>query len=144
MIFLTLGIFWVAQVTQTDALAHSNRDQTWIHLGFLAAVSMVPFSTVLLGEFWHYHVAMVVYWFNIAMLGLVLWLAWSHAERQKLLVDGWNATLMAAVRRRILGSQSFYLAAMLVSILGAGYGLAIMLVVQLNYAAAPRIGRRLG
>ena len=33
--FLTLGIFWVGQQTQLNQLARSNRDLTWIQLGFL-------------------------------------------------------------------------------------------------------------
>jgi uncharacterized membrane protein len=36
--FLTLGIFWVGQQTQLNQLARSNRDLTWIHLGFLLGV----------------------------------------------------------------------------------------------------------
>jgi len=43
--FLTLGIFWVGQQTQLNQLARSNRDLTWIYLGFLLAVSLMPFST---------------------------------------------------------------------------------------------------
>src|SRR4051812_21176548 len=39
MSFMTLGIFWVGQQTQLNHLARSNRDLTWIHLGFLLAVS---------------------------------------------------------------------------------------------------------
>jgi uncharacterized membrane protein len=38
MSFLTLGIFWVAQQTQFSQLKTSNRNFTWIHLGFLLAV----------------------------------------------------------------------------------------------------------
>ena len=45
MSFLTLGIFWVGQQTQLNRFARSDRNLTWIHLGFLLAVSLMPFST---------------------------------------------------------------------------------------------------
>jgi uncharacterized membrane protein len=45
MSFLTLGIFWVGQQTQLNHFARSDRHLTWIHLAFLLAVSLTPFST---------------------------------------------------------------------------------------------------
>jgi uncharacterized membrane protein len=144
MSFLTLGIFWIGQSTQIETLARSNRDQSWLHLAFLAAVSLVPFTTAVMGEFWEYHLAMVVYWLNIALLGLLLWLVWAHGKRNRMFIDAWTPEMMAGVERRILLSQSLYFVAMLISMFGAGYGLIMMLVVQLNYAFAPRFGRILG
>src|SRR5437879_1473126 len=38
MSFLTLGIFWVGQQTQLNQFAKSDRNLTWIHLGFLLTV----------------------------------------------------------------------------------------------------------
>src|SRR6266700_1729347 len=38
--FMTLGIFWIAQQSQIDAFTRVDRDLTWIHLGFLAAVAL--------------------------------------------------------------------------------------------------------
>ncbi|TME19172.1 MAG: DUF1211 domain-containing protein, partial [Chloroflexi bacterium] len=79
MSFLTLGIFWVAQQTQLGRLERANRNFTWIHLGFLLAVTLIPFSTALLARFHWSRVALVVYWLNIFVLGagvalVVYWL----------------------------------------------------------------------
>src|SRR5579872_5972366 len=54
MSFLTLGIFWVGQQTQLNHLARSDRSLSWIHILFLFAVSMTPFSTTLLAGFTAY------------------------------------------------------------------------------------------
>src|SRR5271169_1109719 len=51
MSFLTLGIFWLGQQAQLDRLARSGRDLAWMHLGFLCAMTLVPFSTALLAEY---------------------------------------------------------------------------------------------
>ena len=59
--FLTLGISWLGQQAQLDRLARSDRDLAWIHIAFLCAVTLVPFSTALLAEHIAYRVALVVY-----------------------------------------------------------------------------------
>ncbi len=87
MSFMTLGIFWVGQQTQLNQLARSNRNLTWIHLIFLLAVSLTPFSTALLSAFITYRLALVVYWLNIFLLGAVLFVSWRYAQRAGLLKD---------------------------------------------------------
>ena len=51
MTFMTLGIFWVGQQTQLNHLTRSGRGLSWMHILFLFAVSMTPFSTMLLAGF---------------------------------------------------------------------------------------------
>jgi uncharacterized membrane protein len=51
MSFLTLGIFWAGQQTQLNHIREGSRDLTWIHLGFLFWVTLVPLTTRLLAEF---------------------------------------------------------------------------------------------
>src|SRR5215467_7998169 len=84
MSFLTLGIFWLGQQTQLDRLSRSDRDLAWLHIAFLFAVTLVPFSTALLAEFMAYRTALLTYWANILLLGVVLYLTWGHASRVKL------------------------------------------------------------
>ncbi len=81
MSFMTLGIFWVGQQTQHDALAHSDRAYTWLHIGFLMAVCVLPFSTALLAEYIEFRTALLVYWFNILLLGVFLLAGWYRAKR---------------------------------------------------------------
>lgn len=63
MSFMTLGICWVGQQTRLNHVARSNRDLAGIHLGFLLAVALMPFSTGLLAEFITYRLALVA-WLN--------------------------------------------------------------------------------
>ena len=76
MSFLTLGIFWVGQQTQLNHFARSNRHLTWIHLAFLCTVVLMPFSTGLLAEYITYRLALVVYWLNLLLLGVMLFSSW--------------------------------------------------------------------
>src|SRR5271156_7071600 len=76
MSFITLGIFWVGQQTQLNHLERSERHFTWLSLGFLFLVTLMPFSTRLLIEFLSLRTALVAYWANILLLGALLYLSW--------------------------------------------------------------------
>ena len=69
MSFMTLGIFWVGQQTQLNHVERTDRHLTWINLAFLFAVTLLPFSTKLLAEFYAYRTALLAYWLNILLLG---------------------------------------------------------------------------
>src|SRR5207248_654083 len=79
MSFLTLGIFWVGQQTQLSQLERSNRDYTWINLAFLLFVTLVPFSTNLLANFYLSKLALIEYWLNILVLGALILAAAEYA-----------------------------------------------------------------
>ena len=87
MSFLTLGIFWVGQQTQINYFKQSNRHLTWIHLVFLLAVTLMPFSTGLLAAYITFRVALVVYWLNVVLLGVMLFISWRYARHAQLLKD---------------------------------------------------------
>jgi len=87
MSFLTLGIFWVGQQRQMNQLQSSDRHLTWIHMAVLFAVTLMPFSTKLLAEFITYCTALLAYWINIVVLGVLLYASWGYAVRAELLKD---------------------------------------------------------
>jgi uncharacterized membrane protein len=141
--FMTLGIFWVGQQTQLNHLARSDRSLSWIHLGFLFAVSITPFSTRLLAEFPSYRTALVAYWLNILLLGGMLYVSWVCALGSGLVKDDLPAEVPAAIKRRIAVAQTLYAFGMALCIWNTYWSIAFIVAVQLNYAIAPRIpGRR--
>lgn len=139
MSFLTLGIFWVAQQTQLGRLERANRNFTWIHLGFLLAVTLIPFSTLLLARFHWSRVALVEYWLNIFVLGSVLLVAFEYGARAKLFPEADTASIAHLTRRRVIGAQTLYLLGMLLCIFDTHWSIAAIVAIQLNYAIAPRI-----
>lgn len=142
MSFLTLGIFWVGQQTQLNYLARSDRHLTWIHIAFLFAVSITPFSTTLLAEFPRYRIALLVYWADILLLGAVLYGSWGYAIRTRLVKDDMPAEVPAAICRRIVIGQSLYALGALLCVFNTYWSIAFIFLVQLNYAIAPRLWRR--
>ena len=144
MSFLTLGIFWVGQQTQLNHLARSERSLSWIHIAFLFAVSLTPFSTTLLAEFPEYRIALVAYWLNIALLGSALYFSWMCATKSGLVKDDVPPETTSAITRRIAIAQGFYVLGALLCIFSTYWSIAFIVVVQLNYAIAPRFTRRFG
>ena len=139
MSFLTLGIFWAGQQTQLNHIGEGTRDLTWIHLGFLFAVTVMPLSTRLLAEFITYRAAIAIYWLNIFVLGAMLYWSWGHATRAGLVKPDIPPAIVASVCRRILIAQSLYLAGALLCLINTWVSLAAIVCVQLNYAIAPRL-----
>ncbi len=137
MSFLTLGIFWLGQQVQLDRLSRSGRDLVWIHLGFLCAVTLVPFSTALLAEHINYRVALVVYWANILLLGLLLLWTWKEAVRAKLVREDTSPDIVAAIYRRILIAQLLYAFGAALCLISTYWSIAFIVLVQLNYVVAP-------
>lgn len=139
MSFLTLGIFWVGQHTALHFFARSDRDLAWIHIAFLAAVALVPLSTRLLAEFITYRTALLIYWANLVVLGNVLYSSWVYARHAGLLKKEATAEVGAALRRRIFVGQALYAAGAALCIISTYWSIAFLVLVQLNYAIAPRI-----
>jgi uncharacterized membrane protein len=138
MSFMTLGIFWVGQQTQLNHLARSDRSLTWIHIAFLFAVSLIPFSTMLLAEFPSYRLALLAYWVNILLLGTVLYCTWVCATGTDLVKDDMPPEVPAAIKRRIVIAQALYAFGALLCVIGTRWSIAFIVLVQLNYAVAPR------
>jgi len=136
---LTLGIFWLGQQTQLSQLARSNRDLTWLHFLFLAFVTALPFSTRLLADFFTYRAALLIYWANILLLGVAVYATWAYAERANLVREDAHADVSRAIRRRIVIAQSLYAAGALVGLVSVPLGTVLIILIQLNYAIAPRL-----
>ena len=139
MSFLTLGIFWVGQQTQLSQLERSNRDYTWLQLAFLLFVTLVPFSTNLLANHYQLRLALIEYWLNILVLGALILVAAEYAARAGLFNSANKGTILRAVRRRVYIAQSLYLLATLVCFIDTRLSIGLIVLIQLNYAIAPRI-----
>jgi uncharacterized membrane protein len=140
MSFLTLGIFWIGQQTQLNHLAHSDRNLTWIHLIFLFAISLMPFSTSLMAEYIDFPSALLVYWLNILVLGVILFAGWRYASSAKLVSAEVIQTIACSIERRIVVAQALYAFGAALCYFSTYWSIAFIILVQLNYVFAPRIG----
>jgi uncharacterized membrane protein len=142
MSFVTLGIFWVGQQTQINFLEKSHRSLAWIHLLFLFAVTLVPFSTRLLAEFPGLRTALLVYWANILLLGVSLYLSWLCATGLGLLKSDMDSGVPRAIQGRIVVAQGLYALGAALCMFSTRLSIGFIFAVQLYFAIAPRFGRR--
>jgi uncharacterized membrane protein len=140
--FMTLGIFWVGQQTQLNYLARSSRSLAWIHIMFLFAVTIMPFSTRLLAEFPAYRIALLSYWVNLLLLGITLYFSWVCAEETGVVKDEMPKGVPAAIKRRIVIGQGLYALGALLCVVNTYLSIGFIVLVQLYYAIAPRLSRR--
>ncbi len=139
MSFLTLGIFWVGQQTHHDHLAKSDRSYAWIQIVFLMAVSLVPFTTALLASFITYRIALIAYWLNIQLLGMIVLASVYRAKWFGLTKPDMPADAERALVRRVLIGQALYAFGAALCVFSTWWSIGFIVAVQLNYAIAPRI-----
>ncbi|HTA38861.1 MAG TPA: hypothetical protein VK760_07290, partial [Candidatus Acidoferrales bacterium] len=136
----TLGIFWVAQQTMLSACTRSDRPLAWISIAFLLQVSLTPFTAALLSNFITYRTALLIYWFNILLLGVtVLWM-WIHAQRAALIKEDVPMDMRKALEVRIVISQCLYAVGAALCVFNTYWSIGFILLIQINYAIAPKFG----
>jgi uncharacterized membrane protein len=139
MSFLTLGIFWVGQQTQLTYIDRGDRNFAWIQIVFLLAVSLTPFSTALLAEFITFRTALLLYWLNVLLLGVIVYASWSYANHAKLVKSDITPDIRRAIERRIVVAQSLYAFGAALCAINTYVSITFIVLLQLNYAIAPRI-----
>ncbi len=140
--FTMLGTFWLAQHTLLDIVGRCDRTLTWINLGFLFVVSLLPFSAALLAHYVRLRLGVGVYWLNILLLGAGLEWATRYARRALVPGDALQArSRLATFRRRILLAQTLYAAAALICFLSTLASVIALALVQLWFIVSPRLAR---
>jgi uncharacterized membrane protein len=133
--FMTLGIFWVGHTTQLTHLARTDRHSTWLNILFLMLVSLLPFTTAFLNEHIEYRSALLVYWLNIMLCGVVLYVHWHYCVRHKLIEESEeSAIVVKTLYRRIVFAQLLYAAGGLLCLFNNYLSIGAILAVQFNYA----------
>jgi uncharacterized membrane protein len=138
--FTMLGTFWLAQHTLLGILGRCDRTLTWISLGFLFVVSLLPFSAALLAHYVHLRLAVGVYWLNILLLGIGL--EWgARYGRSAFLPErsGQAHSRLSTFRRRILVAQTLYTLAALICLISTLASVIALAIVQLYFIVSPRL-----
>lgn len=136
--FMTLGIFWTGQSVQFSNINQYDRHLNWISLFFLLFVSLLPFTTAFLSEHIHFKLSIGLYWLNILALGVMLYIHWNYAYKHNytVAVGSEKEGINRAVRRRIVIAQTLYLFGALLCFVSTYLSIAVIVLVQLNYAFA--------
>ncbi len=77
--FLVGGSFWVDHHEDMETIVERNRSLLWLNLMFLLAVSLLPFTTDLLGRDSSGSASWTLYALNMICCGLTLTAMWAYA-----------------------------------------------------------------
>ena len=83
--FLILGVLWVNHHFLFRSLKQSNSRIVWLNLIMLMFAALLPFSTALVGEYWRYQMAVLIFGGNgILAFGMFIVL-WEYSRHKNLL-----------------------------------------------------------
>lgn len=134
MSFAILASFWFAHHFEFTFYRRTDRRHTWINILLMLAITCVPVSTALLGEFLTYRLAVIVYAGNMALAGFLLLWNWQYATRGgRLTVEGFSEPIGKAVSVRLLVYASLFVVAMAVAVVNTVVGLAVCVAVPVVY-----------
>lgn len=141
--FITTGIFWMGHAAQYKHIEKSDRNLSWINLIFLLTVTLLPFTTAFLGDYTDFRFPIFIYWFNILLMGLFLYINWKYACKKEFIPKETIAILDKPMRKRIIAAQSLYFLGTMLCFINPYLSIAFIIFVQLNYAFA-FLGDKLG
>jgi uncharacterized membrane protein len=134
--FMTLGIFWTGHSTQFNYIHRSDRNLNWISLFFLMLVALLPFTTAFLSKYVTFKLAVGVYWLNILLLGLAVFIQWRYAFKHNFLnvPDTEKSAINKAITKRIVIAQSLYAFGASLCFINTYLSIGVIIAIQLNYA----------
>ena len=138
--FVMLGVYWVGHHNQYHYIRCTDRPFLWINIFFLMGVSLIPFSTGLLGQFPEDRTALGVYGLNLIMVGGFLYAHWSYAARNYRLVEGdIDPSVVRLVKYRIVMGPAASILAICTSFVSPRLSLAIFALIPFLYLIPGRI-----
>ena len=101
--FVTLGIYWVGLHNEFHYIKRSDRMLLWISLFFLMFVSILPFTTGLLGRYPNLQLPYILYGTNLIIIGIINYALWTYATRHHRLTEHTvSVGLIRWIKRRIV------------------------------------------
>lgn len=141
--FIILGIYWIGHHNQMHFIKKSDRTFLWLNLMFFLFVSLVPFSTALLGEYPTEQVSIIVYGANLVLSGLSLFFVWDYAVKSKLAEGNLTKDFIKMVNFRILTTPVICLVAIIVSYINITVSLLLLGIPIIFYILPGRLDKLL-
>jgi uncharacterized membrane protein len=135
--FAVLGTYWVGSAINLSHLARVNRAALFLNVLQLFFISLLPFTTALLGRYPDEAAAVIVYAMHLELLGLAQYVHWIYVLRHpELVLSPIDARTERATTLRILIGPAAWAAAMLLALISPRLGYAVFYVVLIGYVVA--------
>jgi uncharacterized membrane protein len=135
--FAVLGTYWVGSAVNLSHLARVNRAALFLNILQLFFISLLPFSTAILGRYPDEAAAVIVYAIHLEALGLAQYVHWVYVLRHPELVHApIDASAARATTIRILVGPAAWAVAMLLALASPRLAYAVFYVVLIGYVVA--------
>jgi uncharacterized membrane protein len=140
--FVMLGVYWVGHHNQYHYIRRTDRPVLWINIFFLMGVSLIPFSTSLLGQYPEERAALTAYGLNLIMTGGFLYAHWWYATRHHRLVESdIHPEVVRLAKHRIAVGLVVSATAVCLSLVSTTLSLALFALIPILYLLPGRIDR---
>ena len=135
--FAVLGTYWVGSAVNLSHLARVNRAALFLNVLQLFFISLLPFTTALIGRYPAEAAAVIVYALHLELLGLSQYAHWIYVLRHPELVHSpIDARTARAATIRILVGPAAWAVAMVLALVSPLLGYAVFYVVLVGYLVA--------
>lgn len=128
--FLNLGIFWMGHHAQFHLVQRVNHVVLWLNILFLMSVSLVPFTTGLVGRYGGQEIALWLYGGNFMLISLLLLINLRYAARKGFLEEPPAAHMREATRQILIG-LAIYAAGIALSFFDPRWSLGLFMLVPI-------------
>jgi uncharacterized membrane protein len=140
--FAVLGVYWVVQHNLFRFIQRVDHAVLWLSILFLIWVSVVPFTTALLGHHPLQRLAILVYALNLVLGWISLWAVWRRATRGGLADPALHPAIRRLISRALLIPPAIYLVAMAISFATVEASYALLALAPIGLIAGIRFQAR--
>ncbi len=131
--FMVLGFFWTFHHRQLDLITRNDGMFLWTNIFFLMVVSLIPFSTALIGDYPRNRVAVIVYGSNFFVACQILFLQWTYATGRRRLVDpGMSKKIIRKIKVGLVAESLGIVVAVVISVIDTRLSLSIFALMTLT------------
>jgi uncharacterized membrane protein len=134
--FAVLGTYWVGNAFNLSHLARVNRAALFLNVLQLFFISLLPFSTAIVGRYPDEAAAVIVYAVHLEALGLTQYAHWVYVLGHQELVNApIDAKTVRATTIRILVGPVAWAVAMLLALVNPRFAYFVFYAVLIGYVA---------
>ena len=121
--FIILGAFWIEHHNQFHYIKHVNLTLIAINILALMFVALIPFSTLIVGDYGHIRIAAILFEINLLCAGTLFYIHWAYAVRQPGMVShDCNKKVIEFYRRKNLVIPIISVIAIGISLISSSVG----------------------
>lgn len=120
--FILLGAFWMEHHHQFHFIKRTDSKLLSLNIIGLMFIVLIPFSTVIVGDYGNLRIAALLFEVNLFIAGLLMYVHWLYATRTPHITDSLDPRIVSFYEKRSLVIPIISLAAMILSLLNPRFG----------------------